>query len=57
MNIDESFISDILKDLGMEAPTPQKTKKRKLNKNKSKGHFSEDMADEVVPTTLMIMAN
>ena len=28
-NEHESFISDILKDIGMEAPTPQKKKKRK----------------------------
>ena len=32
-NEHESFISDILKDIGMEAPTPQKKKKRKGNKN------------------------
>ena len=38
----ESFISVILKDLGMEVPTPQK-KKRKQNKNEnqSKGHILE----------------
>ena len=30
----ESFISDIPKDIGMEASTPQKKKKRKQNKNK-----------------------
>ena len=28
-NEDENFISDILKDPGMEVPTPQKMKKRK----------------------------
>ena len=28
-NVHESFIPDILKDLGMEAPTPQKKKRRK----------------------------
>ena len=33
-NEHESFISDILKDNGLEVPTPQKKKKRKQNKNK-----------------------
>ena len=56
-NEHESFISDILKDLSMEAPIPQKKKKRKQNKNKLKGHFTEDKADEVTDTTLIIKAN
>ena len=36
INTDEhgSFISDILRDNDMEAPTTQKKKKRKQNKNK-----------------------
>ena len=45
-NEQESFISDMLKDLGMEVPTPQKKKKRKQNKNKSKGYISEGSNNE-----------
>ena len=33
-NKHESLISDILKDLGIKAPTSQKKRKRKQNKNK-----------------------
>ena len=42
-NEHKSFISNILKYLGMEASTPQQKKKIKCNKNKnkSKGHISE----------------
>ena len=35
-NKHESFISDITRDLGIEAPTSQNEKRRKQNENKNK---------------------
>ena len=53
-NEHESFISDIIKDLGIEASTSQKKKKkRKQNKNKSKGHVIEGSNNEASPVWIM----
>ena len=49
-NEQESFISDVTRDLSIEAPPSQNKKKRKQNKNKSEGHISGGSNDEVADT-------